>query len=95
MDTTDKTAPVTRGEFHQALVLVWTFIALAFATTVFSASRSVPHIIYFVVSLVMVANYAGASWRSDRSRTRVMLAVGLAVVALAVAFVAAALRHGI
>jgi hypothetical protein len=43
----------------------------------------------------MVANYAVALWRGDRSRTRVMLAVGLAVVALAVAFVAAELRHGI
>lgn len=94
MDTTDKTTPITRAEFHQALVLVWTFIMLAFATTVFRSSGSAtPNIIYFVMSLVIVANYAVASWRGDRSRTPAMLAVGLAMVALAVAFVVAVLRN--
>jgi hypothetical protein len=87
MDPGDKAAPVTRREFNNALVLVWTFIMLAFSTTVFRSSRgavAAPNVIYLGVSLVMVASYAVASFRSDLSRNRVLLAVYLAAVALAV-----------
>ena len=84
MDTRDKTAPVTRGEFFSALVLVWTFIMLAFARTMFGGARTPVNAIYLAVSFFMVVGYAVASLRGDVSRKNVMVAVVLAAVALAI-----------
>jgi len=92
METGDKAPPVTRREFHSALVLVWTFIMLAFSTTVFRGSPSpfsaTANVIYLVASLFMVINSAIASFRSDPSRKRVGVVVLFAVAALVVGAVA-------
>ena len=92
METGDKAIPVTRREFYSALVLVWTFIMLAFSTTLFRGSRSPfsapANVIFLAASLLMVTNYAIASLRSDGSRKRVALVALLAVVALVVGAVA-------
>ena len=92
METGDKATPVTRREFYSALVLVWTFIMLAFSTTVFSGSRSPvsapANVIYLAVSVFMVITYAVASLRSDVPRKRVVVVVLLALVALVVGAVA-------
>ena len=92
METGDKATPVTRREFHSGLVLVWTFIMLAFSTTVFRGSPSpfsaTANVIYLVASLFMVINSAIASFRSDASRKRVGVVVLFAVAALVVGAVA-------
>lgn len=92
MDSGDKATPVARREFYSALVLVWTFIMLAFSTTLFRGSPSPfstpAAVIYLAVSLLMVANYSIALLRSDGSRKRVVLVALLAVVALVVGAVA-------
>jgi hypothetical protein len=91
MSPDDQAAPVTRREFNQALVLVWTFILLALSTTVFSSRSSGPtvsHVIYLMTALGMVINYAVASWRGDVSLTRVVVAALLALLAFVVGAVA-------
>ena len=60
METGDDAAPITRREFYRALVLIWTFIALAFSTTVFRSRSILPtNAIYLMAALLMVANYMG------------------------------------
>ena len=86
METGDKATPVSQREFHSALVLVWTFIMLAFSTAVFRGSPSpfsaTANVIYLVASLFMVINSAIASFRSDPSRKRVGALVLFALAAL-------------
>ncbi len=84
MDPRDNAAPVTRGEFLSALALVWTFIMLAFARMVFGSERTPVNGIYLAASFVMVVGYAAAALRNDLSRKKVIFAVVLAAVALAV-----------
>jgi len=100
MDTGNRAAHVTQREFYSALTLVWTFIMLAFSTTVLSRSasptRSLANVLYWAISLLMVANYAAASWRGGVSGKRVVIAMVLAVSAFAVgvvAFVAGGFSH--
>ena len=92
MDPGDKPIPVARREFYSALVLVWTFLMLAFSTTLFNGTRSPfsapANVIYLAASLLMVANYSIALLRTDGSRKRVVLVALLAVVALVVGAVA-------
>src|SRR6478672_2049090 len=96
MDKPDSAAPITRREFYGALALVWTFIMLAFATTVFGSFRARTTLIYLATSFLMVVSYSVASWRGERSRTKVILAVFFAIVALAVgagAFLSSSISH--
>jgi uncharacterized membrane protein len=82
-------APVTRREFYRALALVWTFIMLAFSTSVYTSRSPFPvNVIYLMASVFMVIGYSAASWRGNVSRTRVVLAVILAIGTLAVGAVA-------
>jgi hypothetical protein len=90
MDTGDKVAHVTQGEFYGALALVWLFIALAFSMTGFngSPSLSIANVIYLAVSVMMGVNYTVKTWRGDASPKRSLLAVLLAAAALIVGAVA-------
>jgi hypothetical protein len=97
MDTGEKEAPITRREFNNALVFVWTAITLAFSTTMFSARAPMPvNLGYFVIAFAMVINYTVASLRGggDVARTRsVVFMVLLAAVALAIWFFAGRSSH--
>jgi hypothetical protein len=86
MDTGDKVVLVTQREFYGALTLVWTFIMLAFAQSVFNAPRSPvqANVIYLAISFLMVITSAAASWRGNMSRRTATVAILLAVVALGV-----------
>jgi hypothetical protein len=84
MDKRDNLAPISRREFYAALALVWTFIMLAFAATIFGSFRWPTTLIYLAGSFLMVISYSVASWRGEQPRRAIVLAVFLATVALAV-----------
>jgi hypothetical protein len=84
MDKPDSAVPISRREFYGALALVWTFIMLAFATTVFGSFPTPTTLIFLATSFLLVVSYSIASWRGKRSHRKVVLAVFFAIVALAV-----------
>jgi hypothetical protein len=90
MDSGDHSGYITKREFSIALSLVWTFIMLAFATTVLSGSSSPSrsNVIYCAISLLMAINYAVASWRGGVSGKKIVVAAVLAGVALFIGVVA-------
>jgi hypothetical protein len=66
MNGVDQSTTVTRSELYRALVLVWTFILFDFARSVLRTPQALgdwPGLVYVVVSLAMVINYAVGSLR--------------------------------
>ena len=66
---TNDNTKVSRLEFYHALSIVWLFISFAFGVR-FSSPHGFDVVLYFLVSLILMAVYSISSIKLWRSRPR-------------------------